>query len=361
MARIVIDARELRTSSGRYVERLLHYLQKIDKSNQYLVLLKPSDIDGWKPSNAAFKAVPCPHKEFSFAEQIGLKRQIEQLSPDLVHFTFPQQPGLYKGKTVTTFHDLTTLRFSNPSKNPLIFKFRQRVYAQLLRRVALKSSLLITPSEFVRKDVAEFAKIDPKKIIVTHEAADIISEKPVSMREVVGNKFILYVGRPFPHKNLERLIEAFDILAPKQPDLKLVLAGKYDSNYARIKKTLRDNDQVIFTGFVTEAQLKWLYKNCEAYALPSLSEGFCLPGLEAMVHGAPVVSSNATCLPEIYGDAAHYFDPLDTQAISKAIDDVIDNQGLRRSLIAKGFEQAKQYSWQTMAKQTLAIYKRVLG
>src|SRR4051794_36055367 len=111
MPQIVIDARELRTSSGRYVERLLHYLQEIDKANEYKVLLKPGDIASWRPINPNFVAVGCPHKEFTLSEQLGLRKQIEGLKPDLVHFTFPQQPIFYKGKAITTIHDLTTLRF----------------------------------------------------------------------------------------------------------------------------------------------------------------------------------------------------------------------------------------------------------
>src|SRR5271170_7196953 len=112
MKKIVIDARELRTSSGRYVERLLHYLQSIDQEHNYTLLLKPKDIDGWKVTNLNFSSVACSHKEFSFAEQIALRKQIRNLKPGLVHFTFPQQPTLYGGRTITTVHDLTTLRFN---------------------------------------------------------------------------------------------------------------------------------------------------------------------------------------------------------------------------------------------------------
>ena len=359
MAKIVIDARELRTSSGRYVERLLHYLQKIDESNDYLVLLKPTDIDGWKPLNPNFKPVVCPHKEFSFAEQVGLKRQLDALSPDLVHFTFPQQPGLYGGKVITTFHDLTTLRFRNPAKNPAVFWFRQRVYSGLLKRVAHKSASLLVPSEFVKQDVADFAGVSPDKIIVTYEAADAITSKAEPFPNLEKQKFLLYVGRPFPHKNLSRLVEAFGLLGEQFKDTKLVLAGKKDANYSALEAATK-NDRVVFTGRVSEGELRWLYENCSAYAFPSLSEGFSLSGLEAMVHGAPLVSSNATCLPEIYGPAAHYFDPTSTMAMVQAIEEVLGNQELRKKLVAAGYAQAKQYSWQTMAKQTLDAYKKVL-
>jgi glycosyltransferase involved in cell wall biosynthesis len=169
----------------------------------------------------------------------------------------------------------------------------------------------------------------------------------------------MYVGRPTPHKNLERLIAAYSQLKTEHPELKLVLAGKLDANYRRITAKVSDPG-IIFTDFVSEGQLRWLYEHCAAYAFPSLSEGFGLPGLEAMLHGAPVVSSNATCLPEIYGEAAHYFDPLNVHAMADAINEVLTDKALRQTLITAGARQAQTYSWQRMAEQTLAIYTRAL-
>ncbi len=362
MKRIVIDARELRTSSGRYVERLLHYLQKIDQAHHYQVLLKPQDIDGWLPANPNFTKVACPHKEFTFAEQLGLLRQMSSLKADLVHFTFPQQPIWYRGKTVTTIHDLTTLRFDNPDKNPLVFKLKQRAYKYVVKRAARKSAAVIVPSGFIKDDVAKFAGINLDKITVTYEAADAIEDPPELLPHLEGKQFIMYVGRPTPHKNLERLIEAFGLLKAQHPGLILALGGKMDANYRRIKASVQGQGlkNVVFTDFVSEGQLRWLYENCAAYVFPSLSEGFGLPGLEAMVHGAPVVSSNATSLPEVYEDAARYFDPRDVSAISDAINEVLTDKDLRAQLIKKGRRQADKYSWQLMAEQTLAIYKQLL-
>lgn len=362
MSHIVIDGRELRTSSGRYVERLLHYLQQLESEHQYTVLLKPADLEDWQPSKPSFTKVACPHKEFSFAEQIGLLRQVRGLKADLVHFTFPQQPTFYSGRTVTTLHDLTTLRFENPDKHRLVFKIKQRVYAQVIKRAARRSELVLTGSQFVKDDVARFAKVNPDKIIVTPEAADPITDKAEPLKSLQDARFIMYVGRPTPHKNLERLIEAFVLLKAQHPDLLLVLAGKRDANYRRIESMVQQRTikNVVFTNFVNEGQLRWLYEHCTAYVFPSLSEGFGLPGLEAMVHGAPVVSSNATCLPEVYGDAAHYFDPTDTQAIADAINEVLTDKNLRHALVKKGEQQAARYSWQRMAEQTLAAYNQAL-
>jgi glycosyltransferase involved in cell wall biosynthesis len=362
MAHIVIDARELRTSTGRYIERLLHYLQEVDTENTYTVLLKPKDIGSWFPNNSNFRKLASPYKEFTFAEQLGLLKQITSLKADLVHFGMVQQPVLYRGKAVTTMHDLTTIRFTNPSKNAVIFKAKQFVYKYVNKHVAKKSAAIITPTNFVKQDIVEFAGIRAEKITVTHESADDIPETPEQVDGLEKGKFIMYVGRPTPHKNLGRLIDAFAILKQKHPDLKLVLAGKKDALYEAHEQNAKTKGitDIVFTGFVSEGQLRWLYENCGAYVFPSLSEGFGLPGLEAMRHNAPVVSSDATCLPEVYGDAAYYFDPKNVDDMAEKINDVLNDIQLRDELVAAGHTQANAYSWRRMAEQTLGVYNKVL-
>jgi glycosyltransferase involved in cell wall biosynthesis len=366
MANIIIDARELRTSTGRYIERLLHYLQQLESEHEFIVLLKPADMAGWVPTNSRFTKIACPHKEFTFDEQTGYLSQLNKIrtehSSDLVHFALPQQPILYRGKTVTTIHDLTTMRFINPAKQALVFKLKQQVYKYVVKRAAQKSAAVIAISKFTQSDLVTFTGIDPAKIIVTYEAADVISTPPTPLKNLQKKQFIMYIGRPTPHKNLERLVEAFALLRPSHPELVLVLAGKKDANYERIEANISPElrPHVYFTDFVDEGQLRWLYEHCSAYVFPSLSEGFGLPGLEAMIHGAPVVSSNATCLPEIYGEAAHYFDPLDVPGMADAINEVLTDQDLRKKMIFAGLDQAHKYSWKRMAEQTLAVYNKVL-
>lgn len=364
MKRIVIDARELRTSTGRYIERLLHHLQETDTnlSHRYIILLKPKDMESWTPKSKRFTKVACRAKEFTFAEQILMAIQLYNLRPTLVHFGMTQQPILYFGKVVTTIHDLTTLRFPNPAKNPVIFRVKQWVYEHVIKIVAFKSSKIITPSEYVKGDVARFTRTNSRKIVVTYEAGDSIEAPAEEIPDLTDKQFLMYVGRPNPHKNLPRLIDAFVELQKKHPELLLVLAGKKDANYRRIARDVkrREIEGIVFTDFITDGQLRWLYENCVAYIFPSLSEGFGLPGLEAMKMGAPVVSSNATCLPEIYGDAAQYFDPTNVEDMTNAIDTVLVKPELRKRLIEAGKKQVNQYSWKRMTEQTLAVYKEVL-
>ncbi len=359
---IVIDARESGTTTGRYVDKLIEYLHQL-KPNYKITLLTKKHRVGFLQSIAPNFAVKTTRfKEFTFGEQLGLLKQIRSLGADLVHFPMVQQPVLYRGKTVTTINDLTTTRFSNPSKNKIIFVIKQFIYKIVNKIVAKKANALLAYTEFVKEDIARFARINSRKITVTLLAADKITEAAQPVEALVDSEFIMYVGRPMTHKNLERLIEAFEILQKKHPRLQLVLAGKKDNLYKQIEKDVRNKRYVniIFTGFVSEGQLRWLYENTAAYVFPSLSEGFGLPGLEAMMHGAPVASSNATCLPEVYKDGAAYFDPLNIQDMASVINQVLSDQKLRQKLVANGERVAKQYSWKRMAEQTLAVFEDVI-
>ena len=361
MPHIVIDARPLRAAGyGTYLTNLIMALGHLDQTSHYTVLVWPgSDTAGLGlPANFHFKVVDYPING-SLKEQLNLARDLRQLRPDLVHFGFTQQPVLYLGPKITTIHDLTTVRFHNPSQNWLLYRFKRSVYKWVIKRVARTSKLIITPSNYVKEDLALFAGLQPAKIKVTYEAADKIQESPKPISGLKKGQFIMYVGRPQPHKNLYRLIEAFEALQPKYPQLQLIFAGKKDVLYERLEKLVSKKQikNVRFMGHVREAHLRWLYENTAAYVFPSLSEGFGLPGLEAMAHGAPVVASQASCLPEIYGQAAHYFDPLDVADMADKISEVLSSEPLAKQLVAAGTERVKRYSWAKMAARTLEIYR----
>ncbi len=360
--KIVIDARESGTSTGRYIDKLVEYLHKLKPDYEFVILTKSPRVEYIKTIAPNFKVIESNYKEFTFAEQIGLLKQINGLRADLVHFGVTQQPVLYRGKTITTIHDLTTARFTNPDKNWLAFKFKQQIYKWVIKWVARKSERLITPSEYVKRDVAQFAAVPASKIEVTYEAADKIEAKPEPLGPLVNKQFIMYVGRAQPHKNLKNLVEAFAKLKSYQPKLHLVLAGKMDDNYRLLQKYVinRDVNDVVFTDFVSEGELRWLYEKTSAYVFASLSEGFGLPALEAMAYGAPVVSSNATCLPEINGDAALYFDPRNVSDMAVKIKMVLESPEIANKMRQAGPKQAAKYSWQRMAKQTLEVYEVTL-
>lgn len=358
---IAIDARIIRSSTGRYVERLLTYLQEVDHTNVYSVLVRAKDEHYWKPTAPNFMIKIADFDDYSFAEQLGLRRLLKQLKPDLVHFCMPQQPVLYKGRKVTTFHDLTLLKTYNSDKNWFVFRAKQFVGKFVFNSVAKESDHLIAISKFTKKELLEYTDATDENITVIYEASDV-ANGPSKTYKLPYKKYLLYVGQQSDYKNIKRLGDAHQKLLETYPDLGLVLVGKKNAsalaNEAYFAKKKYKN--ILFTDFVDDAELNWLYAHATAYVFPSLMEGFGLPGLEAMGHGAPIISSNATCLPEVYGKAAHYFDPTNTADMARAMTEVLGNEKLRQKLSKSGYEQIKKYSWKKMAEQTLKVYEQVL-
>ncbi len=172
-------------------------------------------------------------------------------------------------------------------------------------------------------------------------------------------KFFLYVGNAYPHKNLERLLEAWKKLQAPSSNNKLILVGGEDYFYKQLKEKVKQMglaDSVVFYGPASRGELNNLYKNTVALVFPSLMEGFGLPGLEAMANGCPVICSDIPVFREIYGEAALYFDPSDIIDMSDKINIAYKTEG-REALKSQGFEQVKKYSWQKLAQQTLQVYE----
>jgi glycosyltransferase involved in cell wall biosynthesis len=170
------------------------------------------------------------------------------------------------------------------------------------------------------------------------------------MRELAEN-YILYVGNFYPHKNLKRLVLAFrKLIRETNADYSLVLVG--GNNYS-------EEDKIIITGYVDDNRLNNLYRRADLYVFPSLYEGFGLPALEAMKRGVAVVSSNASCLPEILGDAAMYFNPHSIDDIAEKIKKVLFDKDLKNNLIKRGFERLRNYDWRKTAEETLTCYENI--
>jgi glycosyltransferase involved in cell wall biosynthesis len=358
---IVIDARIINSSTGRYVERLVYYLQDIDTENTYTILVPTKDLDFFKPHARNFTVKAADFKNYSLAEQLGFKKFLDSLTPDLVHFCMPQQPVLFKGRHVTTVHDLTLLKTYNSDKNWLIFHAKQLIGRFVFKHIANSSAQIITPTNWVKSDFQKFSGISPDKITVTYEATDVFADEIKPYRHPF-NQYMLYVGQQSDYKNIKKLGDTHQLLLEKYPDLGLILVGKKTQSHIKNEAYFKAHNyrNILFTDFVEDAQRDYLFKNCSVYVFPSLMEGFGLPGLEAMGYGAPVASSNATCLPEVYGDAAHYFNPLDIHDMKRAIEDILVDKALREELIQKGYKQLKKYSWLRMARQTHDVYMQAL-
>lgn len=362
MSHIVIDARGISSSNGTYIEHLVHFLQKLDHSNQYTILTRYADRNFFRISSRNFKVGVADYGDYSLAEQTEFRKLLKKLAPDLVHFTTPMQPAFFNGKHVTTFHELTILRASSSDEGWVTFQAKQLVASFIYMLAAKKSNHIITPSNFTKCDLVNFSGISPNKISVIHEAADVLVKRIENYNHPF-DEYILYVGQQSDYKNIRRLAEAHQKLLQEKPELGLILVGKRTGAILKNEEYFdrKGYKNILFTGFLSDAQRDWLYTNASAFVFPSLMEGFGLSGLEAMTYGTPVVSSDASCMPEIFGDAAQYFDPLSIDSMVRAIEEVLSSKELKDNLIQKGYARTKKYSWYRMAEQTLQVYCDILS
>lgn len=360
MAHIVLDARGYFTTTGRYIRKLVEWLDREDDDNTYTLVLPADRLAEWTPPSERFRAVGSGAPFFSWSEQTQLARLLRSLRPDVVHFCMQQQPLLLGIPRITTFHDLTLLKIRNRKKALIVSILRRLIGAFAFAVAAHRGRSNLVVSRYSATDLRRFTGVSQKKIVLTYPAADFITDTPVAV-PVPFKRFVLFVGNQVPYKNLERLDAAVALMRRTRPDVGLVVAGRIDDDGRRIIARRPELAQrTHFTGYVNDAELRWLYEHASVFAFPSFFEGFGLPGLEAMRHGCPVASSSATCLPEVYGDAARYFPPANVERMAEVISQILDDETLRDELVSRGLRRAEEYSWQRMARLTLAAYRRAV-
>jgi len=356
------------TGVGRYTKALLENLEQLDKRNEYLVLVRKADWKLWEPKSGNFMRMEVNIDPYTFAEQLRLPRLLEELGPDLVHFTVPNAGVFYLGKKVVTVHDLTLLDFDTSRGTGLkkwLRGLKRLPFRLVLWANTRTATAVVTPTVYVKEQLVRRFGVAGGKIHVTPLAADPLLGKSEPIEKLgVGKDFLLYWGNYYPYKNVGSTLDALKLLSVKWPNLQLVLAGKPDYFQEQLTARAKEmgmGEQVKFLGFVSDGELVSLCKAAALLVLPSLSEGFGLQGLEAMPHGVPVLAANASCLPEVYGEAAVYFDPHDPKDQAEKIDDLLRNDELREKLVRAGYDRVKMYSWERTARRTLAAYRNALG
>lgn len=371
--KIGIDCRMYhQTGIGRYIRNLLEHLQKIDRENNYYIFLLKDDFNGLNFAKN-FHKVSANIPWYGLTEQIKFPKLINKYNLDLMHFPHFNVPYLYKGMYVVTIHDLIPLDFKSSQAStlrPFLYKLKYRSLKHLISRGLKNSTKIITVSDFVKEEIIKREVSAKSKIMVTPEAVEnqliqlsskVTQQRISQMLEKfsLGKDYIFYVGNAYPHKNIQGLIRAFLLLKKDDPNLKLVLAGKTDYFWQKLMDEFIDKD-IIYTGFISDEEMVALYKGAQCYVMPSFSEGFGIPLLEAMACGCPVVSSNAASLPEVGGNACSYFDPHDEGDMVKKISQVLSDIKLGKKLTGLGEKRYKEFSWEKMAKQTLEVYKKVM-
>ena len=378
--RIGIDARSfgtgMATGIGRYVQELIQNLEKLDRKNQYVIFLRKENFNLYQPRSKNFSKVLADVPWYGVKEQVLLPAIFSSQGLDLMHFPNLNVPLLYSGKFVVTIHDSILLNLSGRDASTLplpVYLIKKLGLRLSFWKAATKSSAILTPSKFVKDDLSKSFKLNPEKFFVTYESGNLAGKgrtdeerkiENVLERYKVTPPFFTYIGNLYPHKNISRLLDAIKILNEDlRRDAQLVLVGKHDAFAARLAgEIIRKGvlKYVLMAGYMPDADYADLLKESAAYVHPSLSEGFGLGSVEAMSLGVPVVQSNASCLPEICGDAALYFDPYDPKDMAAKLAKILGNERLRKQLSKKGLARAKRFSWEKMAKETLKVYEKVL-
>jgi glycosyltransferase involved in cell wall biosynthesis len=370
--KIGIDARfygSLGKGLGRYTQKLIEHLEKIDQENHYVVFLREGNFNEYEVKNKNFKKVVADYPWYSFSEQFLFPRLLRKHKLDLMHFPHFNVPIFYGRKFIITIHDLILIHFptvKNTTLNPLFYWMKFLAYKLCIFMAIRNARHIMTVSDFTKKDIINEYKINPGKISVAYEAADNFcfwnnkKDAEVLKKYAIIKPYLLYVGNAYPHKNLEKLIAAFSLINKEKKDLKLVLVGKHDYFYGKIKEVIKRKKifNVILPGFVFDEELTVIYKNASLYVFPSLYEGFGLPPLEAMSLGVPVLSSDHKCMREVLGDSAFYMNAGSKEEIFKKTIEALDDEEKRAILIEKGYGQAGKFSWEKMTELTLVQYQK---
>jgi glycosyltransferase involved in cell wall biosynthesis len=381
--RIGIDARAILNPEksapsgvGHYVWHLVKNILEIDKENQYVLFfdfkVQDKDVKRLMRDNVKIKFFPfSDYKKYmpgAYSEILGLAT-FNREKLDVLHSTSPlyRVPASYRGKVVTTFYDFALYR--EPDLFPKLSAAKTKALYSFMAKM---SSHVIAVSNSTKEDVKKYLGCLDSKVSVVLNGIDkrffeecTLDRESLKGKFGIRDKYILFLGTLEPRKNLGRVLEGFSKFKnyfSGKFDYQLVIAGKRGwlfKEYFQIAEDLGIRDDVIFTGYVGGDELKPLYCHSEFFVMPSLWEGFGQTVVEAMACGAPCLVSRIASIPEVAGEAAYYVDPHDTEGIGKAMAELAGDKNLREKLSAAGREQAKKFSWEKCARETLEVYKNV--
>ncbi|MEK7166749.1 MAG: glycosyltransferase family 1 protein [Patescibacteria group bacterium] len=363
--KIGIDARLWNeTGVGRYIRALVTNLASTGNSHEFTLFLRRHEYNELPLPGPAFRKVLADVPWHTVTEQLKMPAIYSQAKVDLIHIPYFAVPVFTPLPFVVTIHDLTISHFSTGKATTLaypIYRLKHFGYKIVLSYAVKRAATIITVSETVKKQLTQEYSIDPGKVVVTYEAGDL--ENGIKSSRGFPDQYLLYVGNAHPHKNIEKLIEAYEMLRTQFPKLKLILIGKHDYFYARIKSLIsvkKLTSDIILPGNVSNAELVSWYSHAAVFVIPSLAEGFGIPALEAMSLECPVVCSNIGVFHEIYGEAAVYFNLNNKEDLVAKLIQVLNNKTLRNELVRKGKNKAHEYSWSKMTRETLSIYENCI-
>lgn len=353
---------DYRTGTENYSLHLIRGLLEIGSDHEFRLYYNRPPREDAMPGNAERKVIPFPR----LWTHARLSWEMIKQPPDLLFVPSHVLPLAHPTRCVVTVHDLGFLY------HPEAHTLSQNLYLRWSTRFNAQSATrVLADSQATRRDLIRTYNIPAENIVVVYPGRDQALApvtEPTLLAAMLARyrlpvKYLLYVGTLHPRKNLVRLIRAYGAgVAARHPSLQLVLAGKKgwlsDEIGAEVRK-LGLSDRVLLPGYIPDDDLPALMSGALAFVFPSLYEGFGLPVLEAMACGTPVVSSDASSLPEVAGQAALLVDPQDTEALAEALVRIVEDADLRHELATQGLEHVQRFSWQRCAQETLRVLEEV--
>lgn len=344
------------TGFGFYVSNLVEALKKVDPNDEFALIRPAGETDFSTPRRFIW-------------DQFTFPRKARKAKVDLLHQPCFSVPFIFHGPSVVTIHDIICILF--PENIPFASKM---FYSRWMPFSYRKATKFITISNSTKEDIVRVLKIPEEKITVVYNSYDESFTIPTSSAKIqavlkkykIPGDYVLHVGTLEPRKNLNFLIDVFSaVLArPENKNLHLVIAGKkgwfYEGLFEKVRERQLEN-KVIFTGYIDNEDKPALYKGARIFAFPSMYEGFGLPPLEAIASGVPVISSNTSSMPEVIGDAGILISPKDTKKWIEAITRVNTDDELRDKMKEKNKIQAKKFSWDKAARETVEVYRRAVS
>jgi len=336
--------------------------------NEKIIIIKHNfspewlKFEGRNVENVVINFNKVNRKILLFYQQFKFYFLLKKINPSVLFCPSPIGPFFYK-KKVVVIHDCAFSHFSE-FKNIL-----SKIYFKSLYLSAKHfSKAIITVSEFSKKELIDHYGIEPEKIAVIYHGVPKLPDVDDNFVQKIVRKFklyspyFLYVGNTRPRKNIIGLLKGFKIFLQKHPNCKLVLAGKIDNQFLNIQekiKSLKLEDNIIQTDFISDEEKVALYKRAISLVFPSFYEGFGIPVIEAQSLGVPVLTSNTSSLPEIGGNSVLYVDPYNINEISKGMEKLFLDEDLRKDLIKKGYLNIRRFSYKKAAEKLLKLLKHL--
>lgn len=366
---IGIDARKIADFGiGTYIRNLVQSLGELDQENQYVLFLGLQNRDAFEPLPENFRVVIERSPSYSARELVFLSWRLFQLRLDLYHSTHYVLPAIVPCKAVVTIHDIIHLLYPEFLPSPLAFFYAQR----MIRRSLSRGDRIIADSQNTKTDLMEYFDVDGRKIRVVYPGVAETFRTKVPRQQLeqtlaefeIDRPYVLFVGNPKPHKNLDNVIKAYARALEIHPfDADLVCVGDRSAIEFKVRQRASQlglSDRLKLLGHVDDEVLPALYQGATLFLFPTLYEGFGLPVVEAMASGVPVVTSNTSSLKEVAEGYAHLVNPLDTEEIAKAIAQCMADQDHRDALVKLGLRRAEDFRWTRTAEQTLDVYNSAL-